>query len=307
MTTQTGTTQTGTTQTGTTLTGTTLTGISVRKLTTNVGAVVEGVDASRPLEPAEAEAVGRALLAHGVLFFRDQQISDEQMEQFVAHFDEPVPEPFGGAMAQNPKPASTGNLGPTRHSTAVWHSDTSFVPVPPGLTALRAVEPCDVGGDTCWLSMHAAYDALSEPMRSMLDGLTAVHSMYPTMGKLGIQVSEADKRSEASQAGVVLHPLIRVHPETGRKALYYSEAGVVDIVELTQAESEHIRALLREHLKSPDFAMRWHWAPNDLALWDNRAVQHYAVPDYTGPRVMQRVVTRGQVPVGPGVTCSPEM
>ena len=292
------TTQTGTTQTGTTQTGTTQTAISVRKLTTNVGAVVEGVDASRPLGPVEAEAVGQALLAHGVLFFRDQHISDEQMEQFVANFDEPVPEPFGGAMAMDAKPASTGNLGPTRHSTAVWHSDTSFVPIPPGLTALRAVEPCEVGGDTCWLSMHAAYDALSEPMQAMLDRLTAVHSMYPTMGRMGV-FGEGHKGNEAVHGGEVVHPLIRVHPETGRKALYYSEAGVVRIAELTQAESEHICALLREHLKSPDFAMRWHWTPNDLALWDNRAVQHYAVPDYTGPRVMQRVVTKGQVPAGP--------
>lgn len=279
----------------------TQTKLGVRKLTSNVGAVVEGVDASQPLDPALARDVYQALLVHGVLFFRDQVVSDQQLEQFVAHFDEPVPEPFAGGMAPGGKSASTGNLGPTRHSTAVWHSDTSFVPVPPGLTALRAVEPCEVGGDTCWLSMHAAYDALSEPMRAMLDGLTAVHSMYPTLGRMGM-FGESHKDNEEVYGGEVVHPLIRVHPETGRKALYYSEAGVVRIAELTQAESEHICALLREHLKSPDFAMRWHWAPNDLALWDNRAVQHYAVPVYTGPRVMQRVVTKGQVPAGPALT-----
>lgn len=272
--------------------------LTIRKITSNVGALVEGVDASRPLPPEMAEEVRQALLEHGVLFFRDQVISDAQMEQFVAHFDEPVPEPFAGGMAPGGKSASTGNLGPTRQSTAVWHSDTSFVPVPPGLTALRAVEPCEVGGDTCWLSMHAAYDALTEPMQAMLDGLTAVHSMYPTMRLMGMY-GESHASNEAKYGGEVLHPLIRVHPVTGRKALYYSQAGVVRIAELSQLESEHICALLREHLKSPDFQMRWHWAPNDLALWDNASVQHYAVPDYDGPRVMQRVVTKGHVPIAP--------
>lgn len=272
--------------------------IGFRKLTSNVGAVVSGVDASRPLPPEVAEQVRQGLLENGVLFFHDQTLADDQMEQFVAHFDEPVCEPFGSAMAADAKPASTGNLGPTRAGTAVWHSDTSFVPVPPGLTALRAVEPREVGGDTCWLSMYAAYEALSAPVRRMLDGLTAVHSMYPTLGRMGVQSLVTHGGNEQKFGGEVTHPLIRVHPVTGRKALYYSEAGVVRIDGLGHLESEHICALLREHLKSPDFQMRWRWAPNDLALWDNRAVQHYAVPDYDGPRVMQRVVTRGEAPVG---------
>jgi alpha-ketoglutarate-dependent taurine dioxygenase len=273
--------------------------LKVRKLTTNVGALVEGVDLSRPLAAPLVDEIRQALLDHGVLFFREQQLSDELMDSFVAQFEQPIPEPFASAMSQEAKPVSTGNLGLSRHSTSVWHSDTSFVPVPPGLTALRAVEPPEYGGDTCWLSMYGAYDALSEPMQRMLDGLTAVHSMYPTLGRMGVQMAQAHSGNEAIHGGEVLHPLIRVHPVTGRKALYYSEAGVVRIAELTPAESEHICALLREHLKSPDFAMRWHWSPNDLAFWDNRSVQHYAVPDYTSARIMQRVVTQGEVPVGP--------
>lgn len=273
--------------------------LKVRKLTTNVGALVEGVDLTRPLAGDAIAEIRQALLGHGVLFFREQELSDELMGHFVAQFEQPIPEPFASAMNQDAKPVGTSNLGPSRHSTSVWHSDTSFVPVPPGLTALRAVEPPEYGGDTCWLSMYAAYDALSEPMRQMLDGLTAVHSMFPTLGRMGVQMAQAHSGNEATYGGEVLHPLIRVHPVTGRKALYYSEAGVVRIAELTQAESEHVCALLREHLKSPDFAMRWHWSPNDVAFWDNRSVQHYAVPDYSGSRIMQRVVTQGEVPVGP--------
>jgi taurine dioxygenase len=135
-------------------------------------------------------------------------------------------------------------------------------------------------------------------MQAFLDGLTAVHSMMPTLGRLGMHAAGHKGNVEVYGASCV-HPLIRVHPETGRKALFFSEAGVVDIVELEPAESAHVIALLREHVKSPDFAMRWHWTPNDLAIWDNRCVQHYAVPDYSGTRVMQRVVTSGGVPVGP--------
>jgi taurine dioxygenase len=273
--------------------------LNIRRVTPSVGATVEAVDLSRPLAPAVVEDLRRALLQHGVLFFRNQVLSDAQMGDFVSQFGPPIPEPFASAMHADAPPVGTSNLAPTRQSTAVWHSDTSFVPEPPGLTALRAVELPQVGGDTCWLSMYAAYEALSEPMRAMLDGLQAVHSMIPTLGRMGVRHASAHADNETTYGSAVVHPLIRVHPETGRKALYYSEAGVTDIVGLTSAESEHIRALLREHLKSPDFALRWRWTPNDLALWDNRAVQHYAVPDYSGTRVMQRVVTAGERPVGP--------
>jgi alpha-ketoglutarate-dependent taurine dioxygenase len=273
--------------------------LSVSPLTSNIGAVIDGVDLSRPLPEPVVGEVRRALLAHGVIFFRNQVLTNEQMHAFVSQFGEPIPEPFLSEKQPNAYPVGASDLGRTKMSTAVWHTDTTFVPEPPGLTALRAVEPRPYGGDTCWASMYAAYDALSEPMRNMLDGLTAVHSMFPTLGRMGMQVASEHKGNVEVYGGQCTHPLIRVHPETGRKALYYSEAGVTDIVELTHAESEHVLALLREHVKSPDFAMRWKWSPDDLALWDNRCVQHYAVPDYTGTRIMQRVVTAGGVPVGP--------
>ena len=268
-------------------------------ITTSVGAIVEGVDLGRPLEPAVVEELKQALLDRGVLFFRGQELTDAQMGDFISQFGRPIPEPFASDMQPDAPAVGTSNLGPTRKSTSVWHTDTTFVPEPPGLTALRAVDPPAFGGDTCWSSMYAAYDALSEPMREMLDGLTAVHSMVPTLGRMGMQIADAHKGNEATYGRQCVHPLIRVHPQTGHKALYYSEAGVTNIVELTPAESEHVIALLREHVKSPDFAMRWHWSPNDLALWDNRCVQHYAVPDYSSTRIMQRVVTAGEVPVGP--------
>jgi alpha-ketoglutarate-dependent taurine dioxygenase len=277
----------------------TTTQVTVTPVTSNVGAVIGGLDVSRPLAADEVAAVKGALLEHGVVFFRNQELSDDQMGAFVSQFGQPIPEPFGNMMKVDAPPVGTTDLGGTKQSTSVWHTDTTFVPEPPGLTALRAVDPPAWGGDTCWSSMYAAYEALSAPMQEFLDGLTASHSMIPTLQRMGAALASNHEVNKDVYNPFYTHPLIRVHPETGRKSLYFSEAGVTDIVELTQAESDHIIALLREHCKSPDFAMRWHWSANDLAMWDNRCVQHYAVPDYKGRRIMQRVVTAGGRPVGP--------
>jgi alpha-ketoglutarate-dependent taurine dioxygenase len=122
--------------------------------------------------------------------------------------------------------------------------------------------------------------------------LTAVHWMKPSLDRMGVQPVRFDCIE-------FTHPVVRVHPETGRKALYVNESYTKEIVELGPRESTHILALLAEHVKSPDFQMRWHWAPGDLALWDNRSVQHYAVGDYEDDRLTQRVVTAGERPYGP--------
>lgn len=277
----------------------TRTDIKIDPVTTNVGAILHGVDLTRPLDSDALADVHEALLTYGVIFFRDQDLSDDEMGTFVSQFGEPMPEPFLSEMNPNAAAVGQSDLGRTKQSTAVWHTDTTFVPEPPGLTCLRAVQPRPYGGDTCWSSMYAAYDALSEPVQNLLDGLTAVHSMMPTFGRMGLAHASEHKGNVEIHGSQCLHPLIRVHPDTGRKALFYSEAGVVDIVEVGPLEREHILAMLREHVKSPEFMMRWKWSPNDLALWDNRCVQHFAVPDYSGARIMQRVVTKGGVPVGP--------
>jgi taurine dioxygenase len=141
-------------------------------------------------------------------------------------------------------------------------------------------------------------------MRHMLDGLTAVHSVLPVMQLLGPEMAEDYQDNIRIHGMENIHPVIRLHPESGRKALYVNKAWVTRIVELEPAESDHILALLFEHIKSPDFTMRWRWSPNDLAIWDNRSVQHYAVPDYTSARVMQRVELAGDRPMGLGNSVS---
>jgi len=159
--------------------------------------------------------------------------------------------------------------------------------------ALRAIELPPSGGDTCWGNMYAAYDALSAPLRKMLDGLHAEHTAFkvlPLMGYTGDGLKN-DLRT--------IHPVIRVHPETGRKALFVNELWTERIVDLEPAESAHVLALLFEHVKSPLFTVRWRWRVNDLALWDNRAFQHYAVRDYEARRVLQKSLVAGDRPYGP--------
>ncbi|MDT3445792.1 MULTISPECIES: TauD/TfdA family dioxygenase [unclassified Pseudofrankia] len=266
-------------------------------MTSAVGAVIGGVDLREPLGPDVVRALRQALLEHGVIFFHGQELTRDQMHAFVTNFGTPIPEPFSSGGKS--EVVSENDLLGARRATSVWHSDTTYVTEPPSLTALRAVSLPPVGGDTCWGSMYAAYDALSAPLRGMLDGLTAVHSVFPVIERMGQSGTEHANHSASSHGLEHVHPVIRVHPETGRKALFVSEGWTTRIVELTPAESAHLLALLFEHVKSPDFTMRHRWAPNDVAMWDNRAVQHYAVPDYGSTRVMQRVVLAGDRPYGP--------
>lgn len=271
--------------------------LSLRRLSTAIGAVVDGVDLREPLPQGTVAYLRQALLDHGAIFFQNQDLNPDQMSEFVSNFGTPIPEPFVSP-TQTSNPVSVGDYVKTKHATAVWHADTSYVVAPPVLTALRAIRPPEFGGDTCWSSMYAAYDTLSEPMRNMLDRLTAMHSMLPVLERMG---SEMAARYEGNKSSGVehVHPVVLVHPETGRKALFVNEGWTTRIVELTKAESAHVLSLLFEHVKSPDFSMRWHWAPNDLALWDNRSVQHYAVPDYSSERIMQRVLISSEQPRGP--------
>jgi taurine dioxygenase len=262
--------------------------MQVLPVTPMIGAIIEGVDLRVPLAPGTVQAVREVLLAHGVVFFQGHPLSLDELEAFALRFGTPIAEPY--TVGGQGDTVSKADFAAGKRGTASWHFDTPFIEEPPSLTLLQAFSLPPVGGDTCWANMYGAYEALSKPLQSMLDGLTAVHSVYPAAVRLGM---------EPSRILEAVHPVVRVHPETGRKALYVNETSTTHIVELQTAESSHLLSLLFEHVKSPDFSMRWRWKENDLALWDNRAVQHYAVPDYETPRVMQRVILAGDRPRGP--------
>ena len=274
--------------------------LETRRLTSAIGAVVEGVDLSRSLEPEVVKEIRQALLEYGVIFFRGQDLSVEQFWAFMEEFGTPHKEESVGTDEDTAADVMTADLGPTRQSTAVWHADTTSLAVPPWGTALRAVQVPPFGGDTCWASATAAYEALSEPVKRAIDGLTAVHTIQLTLDRMPEHFAPIFMEGYGPRhAHQQVHPVVIQHPETGRKALYVSESFTTRIVELSLVESKHLLAMLLEHLQRPEFTMRWTWSPNDIAFWDNRAVQHYAVPDYESERVMQRIVLKGERPQGP--------
>lgn len=274
--------------------------LKVRPITSNVGAVIEGADLGRPLAPETVEQIHRAFLDHGVVFFRNQDITLDQFWDFMRNFGQPQAEETTGTDQDKPSDVHTANYALARHSTAVWHADTTSLARPPKVTALRAVQVPPFGGDTCWSSMYAAYEALSEPWQQMLDGLTAVHSIQPTYDRMKDYARFFEAKYSTRHAPEQIHPVVLVHPETGRKALYVSESFTTRIVELSLAESAAVLSVLFRHIESPHFAMRWKWEPNDIAFWDNRSVQHFAVPDYDSERLMQRICLAGERPSGGG-------
>jgi taurine dioxygenase len=273
--------------------------LQLRRVTTAVGAVIEGVDLREPLSAEAVRFVRQALQQHGVVFLRGQPLDAESLWAFAANFGRPHKEEATGSDADRPSDVVDADMRMARSSTAVWHSDTTFLARPPRATLLRAVRLPEFGGDTCWASMYAAYDALSEPMRAMLDKLTAVHSLSRFMARTGEFGAHYARTLGADHPADRVHPVVQVHPDSGRRALYVNEAWTSRIVELGPGESEAVLHGLFEHLKSPDFSMRWRWEPGDLAFWDNCGVQHYAVPDYAAERIMQRVVLAGDEPRGP--------
>ena len=273
--------------------------LKIDPITPVVGAVAAGVDIAEPLDAATVQAIRAAVLEHGVVFFRDQDMTREQMTAFMKNFGPLCTDPFSTAALEPPPEDRTVHDMPTygnSRATAVWHMDSTLAPEPAALLALRALQlPPSGGGDTCWGSMYAAYETLSEPVRTLIDGLSAEHSAYKTLPLLG----EAS-RGHLQETMRSVHPVVRVHPETGRKALFVNELWTEKIVGVSPHESECLLAMLWKHAQSPEFTMRWRWRIGDLALWDNRSFQHYAVRDYRGDRVLQKAYVQGDRPRGPG-------
>jgi taurine dioxygenase len=271
----------------------------VRLLTPAVGAVIEEIDIGAPIDAETLALIRDTVVDRGVVFFPRQAVTIEQLWAFIARFGQPQKEDSFGTDEDTPADVNVANLAPTRRGTAVWHTDSSFLATPPKFTILRALKLPPLGGDTCWASMTAAYEALPAPLRTMLDHLSAVHAIELPMTRLGDYGGEFEANFLSRHAPHQVHPVISVHPETGRKALYVTESCTTRILGFDTLHSRHILAMLFEHIKSPDFNLRWRWTEGDVALWDNRVVQHYAVPDYDSERVMQRIIIKGERPVGP--------
>jgi taurine dioxygenase len=279
--------------------------IQVKPLTTALGAEIGGVDLSQPLDNETMDEIHRAFLEYLVIFFHDQHITPEQHIAFSRHFGALNIHPFVEAMPGHPEilevlkePDDVMNFG------GLWHIDLTFLEKPPLGSILYAKEIPDAGGDTLWTNLYLAYDALSDGMRDMLDGLIAIHSAVKVYGpedetnfrdtKTSMQLDQTEQALD-----IVEHPLVRTHPDTGRKGLYLGGASYLRRFEdMTEEESQPLIQFLAGHATQPQFTCRFRWAENAIAFWDNRCTQHFALNDYHGQRrLMHRTTIDGDRPV----------
>lgn len=269
----------------------------VRPLCGVLGAEIHGVDLSQPLSDSEFAKVREALLEYEVVFFRAQELSREAQVAFAQRFGKPDIHPIADGMQEHPEVIKVWKpAGESASFGTGWHSDNTFFENPTTLALLYGVTVPPFGGDTLYASTTRAYQALSETMRSMLEGLVAVHSASRAYDpKI---TGEAKYRGEAAityrYSSVieeeVQHPVIRQHPESGRRAIYVNPMFTQRIVGLTAGESDALLAFLYQHVAQPDFHCRFRWEPGSLAVWDNRVTQHYALDDYREhARLMYRV------------------
>lgn len=274
--------------------------IEVEPLTAVIGARVRGVDATRPLPQGQADELRHALLEHLVLFLRDQPLTPDQQLAFAASFG-----PLNAGSIDprpNPEPNWFVELEDDEDSPPKadrWHTDVPFVPEPPDVALLQMRVSPPVGGDTLWASLYAAYDALSPTMRGIVDELEL---------DLGLGASAATIRElygqEYYDAVVgpftsVRHPLVRVHPETGRRALFLCGSFMNHLVGLHPAESAALLGLLQRRLDDPNLQVRWKWREHDLAIWDERCTNHRAMSDHhPAHRLVRRCLAGSGRPTG---------
>ncbi|MBV8650238.1 MAG: TauD/TfdA family dioxygenase [Alphaproteobacteria bacterium] len=275
--------------------------MAIEPATAAIGANIRGVDLSNPLDADTVGLLKRALNDHLVLFFRDQALLSVDAHVRFAHYFGEIDLPlFRTKSSERPEVLVLDQVAPKGEGADSWHADNTYMTNPPMGSILQARILPPVGGDTCFSSMVAAYDALSPVLRGFLDGLTATHTLEQMVERTK-HVAGRSLRDSLSQWPPVSHPVVRVHPESGKKMLNVNANWTQSIDGLSQAESAALLRFLFDHVKSPEFQVRLHWSVGDIAFWDNRAVQHYAVADYSSRRVMQRITITGDRPVGPAV------
>jgi taurine dioxygenase len=272
--------------------------VNVQPIAGALGAEISGVDLTRLTERGWQE-VRDAFLRYSVLVIRDQRLEPADIMQVGARFGEPCPYPFVAGIDGFPfifevvkEESETVNFGGN------WHSDTTYLAQPPLGTLLYALETPSHGGDTLFASTAAAYDALTPALRALIDPLVGVnsaalkhgggrHQMHGTINSMKLHDIQGAGRYEAE------HPVVRTHPETGRKALYVSRSHTVRFRDMSEEESRPLIEYLQAHQTRPEFTCRVRWSPGTLTVWDNRCTQHNAVNDYPGQRRRMRRLTVG--------------
>ena len=275
--------------------------LEIHPVAGRIGAEIRGVHLSGELDAATVEAIQQALVEYKVLFFREQtQLDDQRQEAFAHLLGEPVAHPTV------PSREGTRYLleldGAEGQRANSWHTDVTFVDAYPKASILRSVVAPAFGGDTLWANTATAYRGLPSELRELADKLTAVHSNeYDYAGaKPDVSAEKLERYRKVFTSTVyeTEHPVVRVHPISGEKSLLLGHF-VKRIKGYSQADSAHLFGLLQSHVIRQENTVRWRWQAGDVAIWDNRSTQHYAIDDYgTQDRVVRRVTLKGEVPVG---------
>lgn len=273
---------------------------SIEPISPVIGALIQGIDLSRPLDADGRARLGDALLEHKVLFFEDQVLTPLQQRNFAAAFGKLHIHPIYPQVRDVPEililDTHAGNLP----DNDTWHTDVTFIETPPLGAVLYARELPPLGGDTLWVNNQAAFEALSPDFRALLERLTATHDFeksFPRELYARTPVEEKKWLETRDRNKPVKHPVVRTHPITGAKALFVNEGFTTRINEMTNPESRAVLDLLFAHIKRPDFQVRYRWKVNSVAMWDNRITQHYAVADYLPHRrIMHRATILGDRP-----------
>jgi len=268
------------------------------------GAEITGVDLSRPLPAPVLAAVKDAFARHSVVWFPRQPLTHDQLEAFTLQFGDFGHDPFIAPLADRPHILEVRRDADEKSAVfgAFWHSDWSFQERPPAATILHAKVVPPVGGDTLYADGYRAYEALSPAFQTLLAPLRAIHSAARPYGPDGFYAKETGRTGMRILPGpdaekTWAHPLVRVHPVTGRKALFVNPVYTVGVEDMTPAESAAILAYLFQHMTQEQFVWRHVWAPDMLIMWDNRCLLHNATGGYEGhARVMHRTTVAGDAP-----------
>jgi alpha-ketoglutarate-dependent taurine dioxygenase len=264
-----------------------------------IGAEVRGVVLSGDIDDRTLAAIRTALVRHKVIFFRNQKLSDQEHEAFAAQLGRAE----SGAAPAAPVSRQLIELNSSDgYAADIWHTDQTYMRLPPDMTMLRAVVSPKAGGDTLWANTAAAYMDLPDPLKSLVENLWGIHTnVFDYTQVFGKDKDEGDEKWLQAQRPVVVeaeHPVVRVHPETGERNLlvgFYLQR----FVGINGSDSRHLMAILQDHITRPENTVRWRWQVGDVVIWDNRATQHRAITDFGSQlRVMKRAVVAGSATVG---------
>jgi taurine dioxygenase len=288
--------------------------MNITPVTPELGAEISGTDL-RTADNATITQIQSAFAQRAVLFIRDQDLTLDDLLAVTAKFGSVLRVPYVQGVASHPDVIAVLKEASERKISTfggTWHSDFSFLAEPPASTLLYAVELPPVGGDTIWASQYLAYEALSDGMKALLEPLRAAHTGWPhgTMGPApDVPVTKSIKmvRNDPSADREVLHPVVRVHPVTGKKALFVNPVYTQRFEGMTVAESKPLLDYLHQHSIRAEFCCRFRWTPGTLTMWDNRCLMHLAVNDYDGHRrLLYRTTTAGEAPLSPASQVAPD-